>query len=230
MTRYGSGSRASWQTIDRGLQLGALTFGYKVETLAINGWPDEHDVACHRAGLQRLRKGEARRCQIGRERRAQVWECVVGETEIWNMDGWTRRSRRDQDAARLVWKLDETAATILITSINVQTVGTRLRISPCWMWKARTRSGPCGAHNAREQTLVRRSRSWIKVCGSWTRCGTRASLPRSVRADVWRTCATRHCPRGEEGRVGTTHQHLTHKSAHCTHILRCLQSISCDLV
>ena len=155
---------------------------------------------------------------------------MVGETEIWNMDGWTRRSRRDHDAARLDRKLDETAATILITDINVQTVGNKTSYFAVLDVEGQDKIWPMWRPYAREQTLVRRSRSYVKVCGSWTRCGRRASLPRSVSADVWRTCATRHCPRGEEGRVGTTHQHLTHKSAHCTHILRCLQSINCDLV
>ena len=85
-------SELCWQTTDRGLQRRAMMFSCMAEALAMTGWPDEHDVACHRTGrlctgrarqgcLQHLRKGEARRRQIGHERRAQVWECVVGQRD-----------------------------------------------------------------------------------------------------------------------------------------------------
>ena len=54
---------------------------------------------------------------------------------------------------RYNWKLDEFVATILISDINVKTLGTRLRISLSGTWKVRTRSGPCDAKTTREQTV-----------------------------------------------------------------------------
>ena len=54
---------------------------------------------------------------------------------------------------RYSWKLDEFVAAILISGINVETWGTRLRISPCGTRKVRTRSGPCDAKTTREQTV-----------------------------------------------------------------------------
>ena len=52
---------------------------------------------------------------IGRERRARVWEYVVGETEM------------------RIWV------------VGIDATSARFGISPCGTWKARTRSGPCDA-------------------------------------------------------------------------------------
>ena len=165
-----------WQTTDRGLM---------AEALAMTGWPDKHDVACHRAGglctgraregcLQHLRKGEARRRQMRHERRAQVWECVVGKTEmgIWAVGLDAAR----ETTMRYNWKLDEFVSAILITSINVETLGTRLRISACGTWKVRTRSGSCDAKTTRKQTVWFASTAAIER-GRDTRYGCVGFLP-----------------------------------------------------
>ena len=50
-----------WQTTDRGLM---------AEALAMTGWPDEHDVACHRAGGFVLRLGGTRVSSASAKRRS----------------------------------------------------------------------------------------------------------------------------------------------------------------
>ena len=137
----------------------------------MTGWPDEH-VACHRAGglctgrarqgcLQHLRKGEARRRQIGHERRAQVWECVVGKTEmrIWVVGLDAAR----KTTMRYNWKLDEFVATILITGINVESLGTRLRqdlahVTP--RLPGNRRSGPRRRQQQSNGAMLADDRTW----------------------------------------------------------------------
>ena len=60
---------------------------------------------------------------IGRERRARVWEYVVGETEM------------------RIWV------------VGIDAAGARFCISSYGTWKARMRSGPCDARTTGEQTV-----------------------------------------------------------------------------
>ena len=64
----------SWQTIERGVQLGVAMFGCLALALAMNGWPDE-------------RNDEVQGHRILREGHAQTWECTIGESEmrIWTV-------------------------------------------------------------------------------------------------------------------------------------------------
>ena len=104
---------------------------------------------------------------------------------------------------RYNWKLDEFVATILITGINVETLGTRLRISPCGTWKVRTRSCPCDAKTTRKQTVwfasstaIERGRDARYGCVGFLlfsrNCSMqwwRPKLPRSWACTVWSTCS-----------------------------------------
>ena len=95
---------------------------------------------------------------IGRERRARVWEYVVGETEMrmWvvGLDAAGERPR----------------------------YGTRFRISPCGTWKARTRSGPCDAKTTKEQTAWSASSTAAIERERDARCGSVGFPPLSRNA------------------------------------------------
>ena len=135
----------------------------------------------HRPGATRVSsasaKSEARRRQIGHERRAQVWECVVGKTEmgIWAVGLDTAR----ETTMRHNWKLDEFVATILITGINFETLGTRLCISPC---------GTCDAKTTRKQTVWFASSTAAIERGRDARYGCVVFLPfsRNCSMQWWR--------------------------------------------
>ena len=59
-----------WQTTDRGLQRRAMMFSCMAEALEMTGWPDEHDVACHRPGKVVHRPGATRMSSASAERRS----------------------------------------------------------------------------------------------------------------------------------------------------------------
>ena len=109
----------------------------------------------HRPGATRVPSASAER------RSAETPDWARKTRASMGVRGWQDRDEIwmvGLDAARETtmrynWKLDEFVATILISGINVETLGTRLRISPCGTRKVRTRSGPCDAKTTREQTV-----------------------------------------------------------------------------
>ena len=137
--------------------------------------------AVHRPGAIRVSSASSERRSAetpdwARKTRASVrvrgWQ---DRDEIWVVGLDAAR----ETTMRYNWELDEFVATILISGINVETLGTRLRISPCGTWKVRTRSGPCDAKTTREQTVWSASSTAAIVRVRDARCDSAGFLPSS---------------------------------------------------